>query len=188
MGAAMRTRSKDHPAQVSVERFGVARRREDGAVRCWIAAVLLAAALPLACHAGAGPVERPDGAVEVVVDGSPVTLTTSLAQAVAAAVAEHGNEPDDLATALGELLGAEVCDTAPSCERLAAAAVVFAVSKSSGESDVIAAIVQAAAAAVPAARTEALLAAVGSADGRRGVPAGAVQATTEPPRSASPTQ
>ena len=188
MGAAMRTRSKGHPTQVSVERFGVARHREDGAVKCWIAAVLVAAALPLPCHAGAGPVERPDGAVEVVVDGGPITLTAPLAQAVAAAVAEHGNDPDGLAAALRELLGAEVCDTASSCERLAAAAVVYAVSESSGESDVIAAIVRAVAAAVPAARTEALLAAVGSADGRPGAPAGAVQATAEPPRSASPTQ
>ena len=126
--------------------------------------------------------------VEVVIDGSPVAIASSLAEAIAAAVAEHGNDPDSLAAAIGELLGAAACDTASACERLAGAAVVYAVSKSSREADVVAAIVQAVAAAVPAAGTETLLAAVGSADGRRDEAGGTAQTAVQPPRSASPTQ
>lgn len=155
----------------------------------WIAAALLAA-LSLSSHAGVGPVERPDGVIEVVIDGVPTSLPTPLARALAAAVAEHENDPNSLAAALRSLLDAAPCETASECERLAAAVVVYAVSNSNGNADIVAAIVQGVADAVPAAGTETLLVAVGAtqAQERRDDPAETTALTTlQPQQSASPT-
>ncbi|MCY3794967.1 MAG: hypothetical protein OXG51_11425 [Gammaproteobacteria bacterium] len=157
-------------------------------MRLWLATVLLAAMLPQFSSADNSLVERSNGMVEAVIDGAPVTIPAALASAVADAVAEHGNDTDSLAAALRSLVGAAPCDTASACESLAAAVVAFAVSKSNRQADVVEAIVQGVAAAVPAARTGTLLAAVGAADEPRNAPVEAVQTSVQAPRSASPTE
>lgn len=152
----------------------------------WIAAGLLAAAMPLFGHAAAAPVERPGGAAEIVIDGVAVGLPASLVQVVDAAIAENGNDPDGLAAAIEELMAVAECDTVAACERLAAAVVHLAVSKSNRQADIVGAIVQGVAAAVPTVKADTLLAAVGSAQEPRGALAGTARATAQPPRSASP--
>lgn len=159
-----------------------------GALGHWTAAVLFSALLLLPEHLDAAPVERPDGSVEVVIDGAPVILPASLGSQVAAAVAEHGNDPEELASVLEDLMNAVACDSATSCASLAAAVVVFAVSKSNGGADVIEAIVSSVAAAVPETQVETLLGAVGVTDERQEDSAASAQQTMEPPLSASPTE
>ena len=155
-----------------------------------VAAVLLVAALSLASagHAETALANGRDGGAVVTIDGEPVAIPTVLAQGVADALAKHGNDPARLEAALRQLMDAAECGTALECERLAAAVVVLAVSKSSRDAEVVEAIVRAVAAAVPAAGTEALVAAVGLTTERRDDPSATARATVEPPRSASPTE
>jgi len=176
---------------VSAHERGAIRRRvrESTVAGRWIAAGLLAAALPLPGHAGTEPVERPGGMAEVVIDGAEVGLPASLVQAVEAAVADQGDDPEGLAAAMeklvAEAIAAGACDTSAACERLATAIVALAVSRSNRQADTVGAIVQGVSAAVPQAKTDTLVAAVGSAQERRAAdPAD----TAQPPRSVSPVQ
>ena len=162
-------------------------RKDGNALSCWVAAGLLAAMLPLSGHADTAPVERSAGAAGVVVDGVAVGIPPSLVQAVDAAVAGYGNDPEGLAAAMQEIMAeavaAAACDTDAACERLAAAVVALAVSQSNRQADIVGAIIQGVSAAVPMAKTDILLAAVGSAQqAPRDDPAD----TAQPPKSASP--
>ncbi len=152
----------------------------------WIVVAGLLVAGPLSGHAALELAEGPGGSVEIVIDGVAVGIPASVVEAVEAAVAEHGNDPDGLAAAMEALVVAASCNTAAACERLAAAVVSLAVSKSNQQADIVGAIVQGVAAAVPTAKADTLLAAVGAAQEPRGDLAGTAQATAQPPRSASP--
>ena len=123
--------------------------------------VLSRAALPLmlilgfTVQAQTEVVRNVDGSVSITIDGQEVTISATLADSIIDALRENAGDPQALQAAVQAI----VADNAGGENRAALASTItaFAAFMSSGDSEVVTAIVSGAAAANPAVSTQDLL-------------------------------